>query len=232
MFNFAVERSILEHSPFYGVKPLTKRTPKTRHLNAKEIKTFWTALDGPDLIMSDEIRRALKLVLVTGQRPGECIGIHWEEISGHWWTIPAERAKNGREHRVYLSDLSLEILGPHGEGLRFPSPRGDKAIEGNALPRSLRRNFEKDKEGNQRLLLEHFTPHDLRRTMATNLAGMGFSGELVGKVLNHVDRSVTAIYNQHHYDREKQQALEAWERKLRAIVTGEKVENVVDFKVS
>jgi len=72
--------------------------------------------------------------------------------------------------------------------------------------------------------------HDLRRTMATSVAGIGFTGELIGKVLNHVDRSVTAIYNQHHYDREKQQALEAWERKLLAIVTGEKVGNVVEFR--
>ena len=92
--------------------------------------------------------------------------------------------------------------------------------------------MEADKEGKVRLPMDYFTPHDLRRTMATSIAGIGFTGELIGKVLNHVDRSVTAIYNQHHYDREKQQALEAWDRKLLAIVSGEKVGNVVEFKVS
>ena len=98
MFNFAVERSLLEHNPFYRIKPLAKPVPKTRHLDAEEIKTLWAALESSELIMSDEVRRAIKLILVTGQRPGECIGIHWDEVDGHWWTIPAERAKNGREH--------------------------------------------------------------------------------------------------------------------------------------
>lgn len=246
MFNFAVERSILEFSPFAGVKPLGKKVSRKRHLNADEIKTLWSGLDDPAVYMSDEVRRSLKLILVTGQRPGECIGIHWREIDGRWWTIPAERSKNGREHRVYLSNLALELLGEPGEGFVFPSPRNkplearvkeegaskreDKAIDPNAVPRALRRNIQEDEKGEKRISLDHFTPHDLRRTTATHLGEMGYSGDLIGKILNHVDRSVTAIYNRHHYDKEKQKAMEAWERRLREILTGKKKGKVLELK--
>jgi integrase len=71
-----------------------------------------------------EVRRALKLVLVTAQRPGEVIGMHGSEIDGRWWTVPTGRAKNKKAHRVYLTDLALELIGDTaGEGYVFPSPR-------------------------------------------------------------------------------------------------------------
>ena len=54
----------------------------------------------------------MKLILVTAQRPGEVIGMHSSEIDGRWWTIPAERAKNGKTHRVYLTDTAVDLIGP------------------------------------------------------------------------------------------------------------------------
>ena len=66
--------------------------------------------------------------------------------------------------------------------------------------------------------LAHFTPHDLRRTAASYMTGLGHARLIVKKVLNHVDRDVTAIYDRHGYDAEKRTALEAWGRRVRAIV--------------
>jgi integrase len=74
--------------------------------------------------------------------------------------------------------------------------------------------------------IEAFTPHDLRRTAATQIAKLGF-GAFVDKVLNHTDTRVTAIYDRYDYDKEKQKALQAWDRKLIAIVTDKKSDNVV-----
>ncbi len=64
--------------------------------------------------------------------------------------------------------------------------------------------------------LAHFTPHDLRRTAASFMTSLGTARLVVKKVLNHVDRDVTAIYDLHSYDAEKRVALEAWARRLRA----------------
>ena len=55
----------------------------------------------------------------------------------------------------------------------------------------------KDFEG-----VEYFSAHDLRRTAATHMAKLGH-GSSVGKILNHTDQSVTAIYDRYSYDKEK-----------------------------
>lgn len=112
MFRFAVHRDILEHSPCDGVVMPAPLKRGDRVLSESEIKTLWGKLD--TCHSSDEIRRAIKLILTTAQRPGEVLGMHSCEIdeSGRWWTIPVERSKNKKAHRVYLTDTALDLIGP------------------------------------------------------------------------------------------------------------------------
>ena len=79
----------------------------------------------------------------------------------------------------------------------------------------------------KKIAIDHFTPHDLRRTAATCLAGIGFSDEIIDAVLGHKKTGVVKIYNRHKYDNEKQKALEAWERKLKRITSGKGSGNVI-----
>ena len=70
--------------------------------------------------------------------------------------------------------------------------------------------------------------HDLRRTFASNVAGLGFSREILKKLLNHVDRDVTAIYDRHRYGAECRLAMNAWSDRLGEIVNGKPApDNVV-----
>ena len=62
--------------------------------------------------------------------------------------------------------------------------------------------------------------HDLRRTAASLMTGMGRSSLTAKKILNHAERDVTAVYDRPSHDREKRTALEAWGRRLEAIVSG------------
>jgi len=71
-----------------------------------------------------------------------------------------------------------------------------------------------------RLDIEHFTPHDLRRTAATFMAKSGELDEVIDAVLNHSKQGIIKVYTQYRYDLEKQKALEAWGRKLDSIITG------------
>lgn len=234
MFNFAVERDILEFSPCAQVKPLVGEKKKDRYLTADEIKVFWDNL--PLCGMTDAMRRALLLVLLTGQRPGEVIATHSAEIDGEWWTIPAIRSKNKREHRVYLTPLARGLFQNMGQGYLFPSPRCDwgekkKPIETNAMAHALRPAFKEDPVSKLcDLPLKPFTPHDLRRTAATHLASMGYTDEIIGAVLNHTRPGVTAIYNRHRYAKEIQEALESWERKLWSIVSETEPDNVIPLR--
>jgi integrase len=71
---------------------------------------FWKKLNSSRL--SAEVRIALKLILITAQRPGEVALADREEfhLERRIWTIPEERSKNGQPHEVPLSDLTPALL--------------------------------------------------------------------------------------------------------------------------
>ena len=211
MFAFGLEEGFLEKSPCSHVKPVGKEKRKDRILTEDEIRAFWKGLD--DARISDALNKALRLILVTGQRPGEVLGATWDEFEGEWWTIKGDRNRNRLPHRVYLSPLARDILGPPGEGFVFPSPRGAKPIEVNALGHALRRNFKKWK-------MKGFTSGDLRRTAVSNMAEIGISWLTVQKILNYSDRQVMIAYDPHDHDKEKRQTLEKWSRRLKEIIEG------------
>src|SRR5690606_8861758 len=111
MFRWAHSRGDLDVDVMAGMKrPTEDEPPRDRVLDAGEIKSFWKAL--PDADMRESTRRLLRLCLVTGQRVGEVAGLTRAELDldNAIWTIPAARAKNGREHVVPLSGLALSLI--------------------------------------------------------------------------------------------------------------------------
>jgi integrase len=221
MFSWAVERDVLETNPFLGMSRPNTEISRERVLSEQEIKTLWHNLDYAK--MSDSIIRALKLILVLGQRPGEIIAMHRSEIDGDWWEIPASRSKNKVAHRVFLTKTAKDLIGDK-EGYIFESPVTGIPYAVQTLTVSIKDNLPhtaKSKVQN-RLQIQHFVPHDMRRTAATRWAEMGISGEMIDRLQNHITKQkqgVGHIYNRYSYDKEKQQALEAWERKLLSIVS-------------
>lgn len=232
MFSWAVsERAVLESNPFLMMSRPSKEKTRERTLSEAEIKAFWHNLD--DCRMSNSIKRALKLILVTGQRPGEIIGMHCNEIDGAWWEIPADRSKNKVAHRVFLTKTAKKLIGD-AKGYIFESPLHPsnpdkippdpgKPYEVRTMTRDIKANLPHTPESKvvDHLKIPHFTPHDLRRTAATRWAEMGVSGDLIDRLQNHITRQkqgVGHIYNRYSYAREKQQSLESWERNLLNIV--------------
>lgn len=234
LFNYAASRDIVEFSPMTALDPIGATSRKTRYLSDEEIKAFLRALPGAD--MSPDTAAVLELVLRTGQRPGEVCGANCDEVEDNWWTIPAGRAKNGTEHRVYLSSRCKELFGePNEYGFYFPSLRNPaKPLKHTVVSKALRRSLtgkEKKNGADITIPLPPFTPHDLRRTAATHLAKLGFTDEIIGAVLNHKKATVTGIYNLYRYDDEKQRALAAWDRQLSRIMADdvEQSGNVIKF---
>jgi integrase len=139
-----------------------------------------------------------------------------EATPARWWTIPPARTKNGLAHRVPLSDLALNLLGrvktlSGDSAYLFPSPRGNGPITVRALTRAVDRNI-------KALGVADFTPHDLRRTVASHMAGFGIPRLVISKILNHVEPGITAIYDRHSYDPEKRDALARWAERLGGLV--------------
>ena len=73
-----------------------------------------------------------------------------------------------------------------------------------------------------------WTVHDLRRTVATGLAKLGCSRVVQDRILNHVDNSVSAIYDTHRYDNEARVWLQKWADYLDALT----VRNVVPLRAA
>lgn len=227
MYSYAVHREMVEFNPFSGVGvAVPQAAPKSRErtLSDDEIKHVWRSLS--NWSGSEIIRRAILLILVTGQRPGEVAGVHSSEITvgiGNnrchmcrrcgWWTIPAERSKNGRENQVYLSNLALSLI-PTFDKHIFPASRGaDGPVIVNSLAHHLSHHVTPPYLG-----LPRWTPHDLRRTAATGLASIGCPDEIIDEIQNHKKRGVIRTYNRYRYDKEKQEWLTKWTDHLSKLI--------------
>lgn len=209
MLSWAVARGYLDNNPAARMDEAPTAKPRERYLSEEEIAALWPALS----MFKKPVELALKLALVTGQRIGEVCGINEEELdlAKALWTIPAERSKNGQSHTVPLSNMALELIGEARTGGRLLNCTPDHiahvlAYYMDSLP------------------VKGWRAHDLRRTVCTHLAKMGFSPMVIGSVVNH--RQVTkagvtlGVYVQYDYAREKRDALDAWAERLSAIVTG------------
>lgn len=222
MFAWGVEEEHIQGDPAAGIKRVApKERSRARFLSEEEIRRVWDALPTAGR-MSSSIRSALRLILITGQRPGKVAGMRWAEIDtkNGWWHLPAERTKAGREHRVPLLGLALVELETRGEGDEWVFPGTAGHILRLALSHAVRR-YQKH------FGIPHWTPHDLRRTATTHLAKLKVDRLIIKLILNHSDKSVTAAYDQYSYDDEKRQALAKWDRKLQAIIGGEVPAKVV-----
>ena len=242
--SWAVSTDIIVSNPALNLATDIEECSKDRSLSSEEIKRFWDGLEAAS--MGKKSRLALKLVLATGQRPGEVCSARKSEvdIAEGLWLIPAKRAKNNQDHVVPLSALATELfkdamaLAGESEFVFSSRPRTGRgiglttALQSHALSHSMRDDIEK-----LGLKDNPATPHDLRRTIATHMAHIGISDRIVGRVLNHgteLRRTITSrVYIRHDYLPEKRQALEAWAVELKRIVSGiETGSNVVTLSRS
>jgi integrase len=214
---------------------------RDRVLNDEEVRNVWEAFDAEE----PSVRAVFKLRLLTAQRGGEVLSMRWGDVDldSGWWTIPADRAKNGLSHRVPLNTQALTILKDlwawqekrlpeinKGRARKhkdpremsewvFPSPASEAPVAW----------IQKAATRIRKASGVDFRPHDLRRTAASRMTGSGTARLVVSKILNHVETGVTAVYDRHSYDAEKRKALNAWGRELQRILTATKAETVVPF---
>jgi integrase len=211
LFNWAIQQERLEHNPAASIPKPGRERARERVLSEDEIRRVWSACETQRPLVSAWFR----LRLVTAQRGAELLQMRWQDIdeSASWWTIPGEFAKNGRAHRVYLSTMARAILTavPRAHNVWvFPlSAMGDH--------RHVARRIAVPKRAN----VVDFRGHDLRRTAATFMATDGITRFVLGRVLNHADSGITAVYDRASYDAEKRHALTVWSDKLQAILAAQ-----------
>jgi integrase len=228
MFRWGLSQDIVEADPTAGLTPYDRGAPRDRVLSLEEIELVWKWLDSDAL--SRDAADILKLELLTGARCGEISGLRAEEIDRQkWtWTLPAARSKNGRQRVTPIVGLSREILEQRlsdvEKGPLFLLEKGVVATSAHLGHYLLTRRT--------RLPIATFTSHDLRRTFATVLAEMGIALDLVAAIVGHESGGRDTRTLVRHYVRtdmleRKAHALQVWDERLRAIVTGEEAAKVV-----
>lgn len=234
LFNWAVSRGDLKVSPMNGMKVEGVKS-RSRTLTDEEIAAVWIAAGRLGELYGPIVR----LLLLNGQRLEENSAMEWREVDlpKALWTLPERRAKNGLIHLVPLGPSSMEII--KSQKLTSPtyvfSSNNKNAVNGwsKARPRLaamtlkvLRERAAERGEDPAKVEIERWTPHDLRRTVATGLPSLGVPAEVVEAVLNHISGSkagVAGIYNRYQYLPEKTAALLKWDEHLRALVAAPNV---------
>jgi integrase len=228
MCNWAIERGIIANSPVEKIKPPGAETARDRVLSNDEVRLAWGAFEALGWPFGD----IAKLLLLTGARRDEVAEARWTELDlpAKTLTIAKERSKNGIAHEIPLSDAAVLIfdrlprIGDEKGGPIFTTT-GKTPVSG----------WSRAKEQLDKAIGVPIPPwvlHDLRRTAASGMAGIGIAPHVVEAALNHKSGSIkgiAAVYNRYNYAAEKRQALEAWARRLSAIVTASEATNVVSI---
>lgn len=170
------------------------------------------------------VQDALTLYLWTGTRGGEILSMEAHEIATEadgvlWWTLPKAKTKNARHE--HATDLRVPLVGRAREvvqrrlqlypaGYLFPprypntkSPHVEQKVLGVAVWVAMPHCKSRPDWQRPRLPVTHWSPHDLRRSVRTQLAAMGCEREVAESVLGHMLPGVEGVYNLHRYDAER-----------------------------
>jgi integrase len=151
---------------------------------------------------------ALELLILTASRTGEVIGARWSEIDlqKRLWTVPAERIKAGREHRVPLSAPAIAVLREAAklrreDGYVFPGGKHGKHLSNGALLMLL-----------ERMNRSELTAHGFRSTFRDWAAEQtNFPREVAEMALAHVVEDKTeAAYRRGDLLVKRQKLMDAW----------------------
>lgn len=187
-----------------AILPVPSKIKKVKHMPAlpyKDIGAFMLELRKREGIGA----RALEFIILTACRSGEARLATWGEIDleNKIWTIPADRMKAGKPHRVPLTDDMLKLLLnlPRLEGSRyiFPAPRGG-ALSDMALSMLCRR------------MKVDAVPHGFRSTFRDWAAeSTNYPREVAEQALAHtISSAVEAAYRRGDLYNKRIRLMEAW----------------------
>jgi integrase len=238
LFRWAVGRGDIETNPMADMPPPAPTIVRDRILSDGELVAVWNASKAMDPFYGPAVR----LLIATGQRRDEVIGMSFDELDlqSRTWTIPAIRSKNGLASIVPLNDLAMAELETLGVGSR---KRGLVFTTTGTTPISGMSKFKNRLDGlvlaelrkqDDLATLTAWRIHDIRRTVATGLQKLGVRFEVTESILNHVSGAksgVAGVYQRYDWAPEKRDALDAWGRRVAALVTGEKDQsNIVPMR--
>jgi integrase len=195
---YAVNCGLIFSNPLSGIKDAFKKPKKENMASLKpgELPELMSAIANASIKRTT--RCLLEWQLHTMTRPAEASGARWDEIDleAKVWTIPLERMKKRREHRIPLTEQALDLLAViqpisgHRDYV-FPSDRDPmKPCNSQTANMALKRMG----------FAGRLVSHGLRSLASTTLNEQGFESDLIEAALAHVDdNQVRSAYNRTDY---------------------------------
>lgn len=258
MLRFAVLRDAVDRNVLDGVEKRSvggNETERERVLADAEIRQLVQHM--PSARMGARSETAIPLILATACRVGELMNARWEhvDLEAATWYIPAEHSKNQRDHTIHLSAFALDRFrtlhalrerGADGQPLPWVFPNraglGPVCIKSFGKQLADRQREDTEQRMSRRSLNTSaltltggkWTAHDLRRTAATIMARLGFSGDTIDECLNHIIQSrVTRVYVRDRREADQARAFDALGQHLEGLWAGQPAEsNVVPLRVA
>ena len=225
LFRFAEERLDLESNPAATLRNPVRRPPRSRVLTEAEIRIVWSACQQAGYPYG----HLLRFALCTGQRVGECGAIRRSDLDtrGDYWSN--SQNKSSRRIDIFLAPLAREILEEcpifDKTGYFFSASGGKFGIRSDTLSKALGIHIYPRVEAaamatGETPISNHWTAHDLRRTVRSGLTGWcGISPDTAERVLNHAIGGIRSHYDYADYRPHVAKALSAWDSHLREILT-------------
>jgi integrase len=217
VMDWCAAQELVGANPVGVVAKLLPKQPKTNDRVVHQPSMPWA--DIPDLAKNvigtgepSLSKIMLEFLILTAARSGEVRAMTWEEVDldGAVWTVPADRMKAGKEHRVPLSERVIEILkaqkknNDHPE-LVFPSPRGSVPSD-MILTKFLR--YHKVKSSNPGRTA---TAHGFRSSFRDWASEKGYPRDLAERALAHtISNQTEAAYHRTDLLERRREMMEAW----------------------
>jgi len=224
-FNWLVARDVLAFSPVTGIEKPHQEEVRERTLTDAELRALWLACED-----GEPFGQALRVLMLTGARRNEISQMRRSELDeGGTWTLPRERSKNRRPHKLVLPSQVRAIIAamPVIAGCDFVfTADGKRPVTG----------WDKAKvriSAKTGIAAESWRLHDLRRTAASGMQKSGTPVPVIEKALNHISgtfRGIVGVYQTHDYADEVCIALQRWADRVDEIVGG-KPAKVVKLRV-
>ena len=223
VFKFAFSKGYTAHDPTPRASTgLGRQRQVVQHHTAVPFSQVGEVLEDVRSSESYESKRlALEFLVLTAARTSEVRGARWAEVDFDraTWTIPADRMKNEREHRVPLSTAALDVLRraqrerPYFNDLVFPDRSGREMISQDGIRQLLRRKYKATSHGFRSSFRDSTAGRQLlARAWAAGAAEKtDFPSEIIEHALAHQEGSATIrAYRRTDYFEKRRELMQAW----------------------
>lgn len=204
----APRRFRLVHNPAIGI-PTEPKVTGSRWLSEFEYVRLYRWLECPDTPVHPPYTRAVRVLMLTGQRVEEIAQLHESQWDSAEKIIDWSKTKNGKPHAIPVGDLAAELLDsikPNRFGWFFPSAKDpSKPVSAGTLYSFMWRQRDRG-------VIPVVTNRDLRRTWKTLAGKAGISKEIRDRLQNHTLQDVSSkSYDRWNYMREKRAGMKKWD---------------------